>query len=389
VLGLNQYGIWFGSFEELTLNINDNSNFADSVSILETRHIDDLTINTYDGGDEIFLAATNLGATEINLGDGADEINIASVAGPTVINAGLDNDIMRVNYTSNGYQTFLNGISGILTLHGEAGSDQYEVGLSGLGSSTINIDDDSPVADPGADALRIYGTNDTDFFLFRPSSISSLEVDNDRNLVENGAVERVNYNADINAGVTVYGRDGDDFFVFDDTSSILTVFGDAGNDTFQVGQMFKSPRGSNSGLPVQDQFQTTLTTQGYLSNGISFPATLYGGIGEDNFIVYHNRADLFLFGEEDDDSFVVRAFVRVDPEDPKAPITNVNGGQGADFISYTVNSPVNIEGGDGFDTLTVIGTEFGDDFVVTEDGVYGAGLFVSYGGIEKDWWSWQ
>src|SRR6185369_10999817 len=69
--------------------------------------------------------------------------------------------------------------------------------------------------------------------------------------------------------------------------------------------------------------------------------------------------------------------------DPKAPITNVNGGQGADFISYTVNSPIQIEGGDGFDTLTVVGTEFGDDFVVNEKGVYGAGLFVSYAGIEK------
>ncbi|MCK9233366.1 MAG: hypothetical protein M0P04_11340, partial [Syntrophales bacterium] len=62
---------------------------------------------------------------------------------------------------------------------------------------------------------------------------------------------------------------------------------------------------------------------------------------------------------------------------------NINGGQGADFISYTVNAPVNVEGGDGSDTLTVVGTEFGDDFVVTHGGVYGAGLFVQYGGIEK------
>ena len=35
---------------------------------------------------------------------------------------------------------------------------------------------------------------------------------------------------------------------------------------------------------------------------------------------------------------------------------------------HAANAPVNIDGGDGFDTVIVIGTEFGDDFVVTKDG---------------------
>ena len=86
---------------------------------------------------------------------------------------------------------------------------------------------------------------------------------------------------------------------------------------------------------------------------------------------------------DDDDTFTIRAFVKVDPNDPKAPYTNINGGQGADFIAFTVNAPVRIDGGDGFDTLTVIGTEFGDDFVVNDQGVYGAGLFVTYTGLEQ------
>ena len=79
----------------------------------------------------------------------------------------------------------------------------------------------------------------------------------------------------------------------------------------------------------------------------------------------------------------MRAFVRVNPDDPQAPFTNINGGQGADFITYTVNAPVRVEGGDGLDTLTVTGTEFGDDFVVTDKGIFGAGLFITYAGIEK------
>src|SRR4029078_4885298 len=136
-------------------------------------------------------------------------------------------------------------------------------------------------------------------------------------------------------------------------------------------------------LSEEDWFETTQTTLGFLSNGISQATSLYGGAGNDSVTVYHNKADLAMFGEEDDDSFVVRAFVRVNPNDPKAPLTNINGGQGADFISYTVNSPVRIEGGDGFDPLPVVGTEFGDDFVVNEHGIFGARLFVNYAGIEQ------
>src|SRR5205085_10983920 len=71
------------------------------------------------------------------------------------------------------------------------------------------------------------------------------------------------------------------------------------------------------------------------------------------------------------------------PSDALAPFTNINRGQGADFNSYTVNTPVRIDGGDGRDTLVVVGTEFGDDFVITDRGVFGAGLFITYGGIEK------
>ena len=41
-----------------------------------------------------------------------------------------------------------------------------------------------------------------------------------------------------------------------------------------------------------------------------------------------------------------------------------------------------INGGDGFDTVVIIGTEFGDDFVITNAGVYGAGLNVNFVAIE-------
>ena len=101
--------------------------------------------------------------------------------------------------------------------------------------------------------------------------LAAIAVDVDG--VQTGEVERINYDGDINGGLIVYGRNGDDYFVFDDNSGITNVFGDAGDDVFQVGQIFQSRREANSGLAEADWFDTTFTTRGYLSNGVGEPAS--------------------------------------------------------------------------------------------------------------------
>ena len=281
----------------------------------------------------------------------------------------------------------------MLTLLGGPGNDHTQVGLAGAGNSLINVFDDVNHGSAGINTLEIFGTPHDDFFLLRANTIdhvamvASYQVDADKKpghgrILSSGR----NYDASLTGGLTIFGREGDDTFVLDDNLAPTTIFGDAGADTFQIGQVYNSPRDGtnpNNGLNTDDYFETTQTTQGFLSNGVSFTTFLYGGVGDDSFTVYRNKSELFLYGQEDDDNFRVRAFVQVDPNDPNAPFTNINGGQGADFISYTVNAPVRIEGGDGFDTPTVIGTEFGDDFVVTDQGVFGAGLYITYAGIEK------
>ena len=362
-----------------------------SPAALSYAAIEELELCLGSGDDILFVASTMVGTNNINLNDGNDEINIDSVGGSVTpvkngslkVFGGIGNDIFRANYDGSGKQTFLNGIHGELSLDGGAGSDLYMVGLSGGGSSIINVNDIAPAGDLGINILNVFGTNLADYFLFRPNVISSIELDLDRQPKVDGGVERINYDARLNGGISVYGRYGDDTFVFDDTSAPMTVYGDAGNDTFQVGQMFKSARDLAAGLAPNDIFDTLQTTQGFLSKGVGEAATLYGGVGDDTFNVYHTAAELFLYGEADDDTFRVRAFVKVDPNDPKKPYTNINGGQGADFIEYAVNAPINIDGGDGFDTLTVVGTEFGDDFVITDKGIFGAGLPIRYAGLDK------
>ena len=78
-------------------------------------------------------------------------------------------------------------------------------------------------------------------------------------------------------------------------------------------------------------------------------------------------------GGDGDDTFIIQAFALAGSTEDHRALTDLSGDAGADFIQYAVNAPVNINGGDGFDTVIVIGTEFGDDFVVTAHGVFGAG----------------
>ena len=270
------------------------------------------------------------------------------------------------------------------------GSDTYDIGLSGQPGEPITVADVINAGD--LNQLAIFGANAPEYYLLRANQtlgtgvVASYAADANGQPITADGVERVNYDGTINGGRTISGGAAGDTFVLDDTLAPTTIFGDAGNDTFQVGQVFQSARdGTNpdNGLDPLDYFATTQTTDGFLSNGVSFATTLYGGDGDDTFVVDHNLAELWLYGQDGDDTFTVQAFVKVNPNDPNAPFTNINGGAGADFISYTVDAPVRIDGGDGLDTVVVIGTDFGDTFVITDQGIFGAGLYVSFTNIEK------
>ena len=62
--------------------------------------------------------------------------------------------------------------------------------------------------------------------------------------------------------------------------------------------------------------------------------------------------------------------------------TDVKTGAGDNQVTYNVNAPVSVDGGAGFNKLVVLGTEFADHIVVTNQGVFGAGLEVTYRNIQ-------
>jgi hypothetical protein len=241
-------------------------------------------------------------------------------------------------------------------------------------------------------------------------------------------VERINYDTAINGRLKVYGLGGNDSFYVDDNSAITTLDGGKGKDDFQIGQIYgfkrdglERPQGvgntSGGSLTPQDVFATVATTRGWLSPGASQPLVAKGGTGDDTFTVYSNQATLRLEGEDDNDLFVVRAFALAEtvgscgtaanptPNDPTCQIrwinaddqiamprltngfstaaeTDIRTGAGNNQVEYNINAPVSIDGGNGFDKVDILGTEYADHIVVTSRAIFGAGLSVTYANVE-------
>ncbi len=296
-------------------------------------------------------------------------------------------DSFLVNVTALGAETHQNGVGALLAIDPQFGTNTISVYLTGKTNpesspvSLIDVHDSGPGTD--VNTLQIYGANNPqvgDQFLVRANFVAMLQLSGGQSV----AAERVNYDSTANGGVIIYGRQGNDYFALDDTSAPLSIIGGQGSDVFQVGQLYSTDNIHPQNPFDYDTLALTATTQGFLSNGISEPATLQGGIGADTFTVFSNLATLTLIGGATDNVFTVRAFALAgsQPDDTARKMTDIIGGRGINLIEYAVNAPVNILGGAGTNTVVVLGSELGDTFVVTPQGVFGAGLFASMTGIQ-------
>lgn len=301
-------------------------------------------------------------------------------------------------------------------IDGGSGSDEVTINtLGGDMSSRVTVfDSGAPVGD-GTDTLTVNGTAEADTFLLRAANVYDKTLENvntsladvEAQLAELEVIKALQLNLDSKPSrsfiaklnnddkaerVNLYDNleniivntlGGDDYAASDNSNAVITINGGDGDDTFQVGQLYNSPRDTDAGIDQYDVFDTVQTTKGFLSNGINAPMTINGEDGNDSFVVFRNLKVLTLNGGDGDDEFLVKAFaLEGSVDDPDRDLTDITGAGGADLIQYAVNAPVAINGGDGLDTVIVLGTEFGDDFVVTDQGVYGAGLNVNFAGIE-------
>ena len=344
-------------------------------------------------GDDLFdVDSTQTGLSGLSTVDGGagdDVITVETTSGPTVLNGGAGADSISVNAILDLPGT-PNGLAGgatrstanALTLVGGGGSDTYTISVWSAGSSRIVVADGSD--DGSSNALFVNGTESADVFLLRSGVVAALNVPltGTTGIQKSFAgAELITYDNKINAGLAVNGLAGNDVFALDDNSTSTVINGGAGDDSFFVGQMYGDT------VLFDGEFGAVLTntTRGQLTNGVSYATTINGGTGNDLFSILRNRAALQLNGEAGDDTFVIRTFLlESNPSGPDSDaVSNVSTGSGADLVSYVMNAPVAVDGGDGFDTLVLIGTEADDIFVISKDGLWGAGRYVSFVGIEK------
>ncbi len=341
----------------------DGGGSSDQINLWGHISADTVTMNGGDGNDFIIVNPTNSGG------------NVLDLDARLIINGGAGDDIILVDKLHS-LTTSHNGVRDTVDIDGGEGSDIVLVNITG--GSTDYLINDFDTGKSGTDQLIVNGTDDADNFLLRASQnpqgvafVAALHGDPVAN------VERINYNHSLEH-LTVNAGGGDDKVTLDDNWALTSINGGDGNDIFQVGQIFKSPRDAAAGVAASDVFETTLTTRGYLSNGVSYATTINGDGGNDQFTVFRNKAPLTLNGGDGDDTFTIRAFALEGSVD-----NSVTPGGGSNLVQYVLNAPVHINGGAGNDTVRVIGTEFADEIVVTATAIIGMGISVDYTGIEE------
>jgi hypothetical protein len=229
----------------------------------------------------------------------------------------------------------------------------------------------------------------------------------------NFPVEMINYDSGVSA-LNVDGEGGNDYFAVDDNSAITTLDAGTGDGTFQIGQIYglertASPSQGNLSESNVFQYAVVATTAGWLSRGTSLPLTALGGVN-DTFFVYSNQAAVSLQGGTGNNSFTVQGFALAETDaagnlvlpagctDPSlagcgpVPITtsgystaaetNVKTSGTSNQVTYNLDAPLSVQGGGGFNKLTVLGTPFADTIVITATSIYGEGVSITYSNIQ-------
>ena len=232
--------------------------------------------------------------------------------------------------------------------------------------------------------MAIIGTSGADEFLLRAASTALDQTATNGFVAElssGDVVDRYDYDDSIE-NLEVDGGLAADSFTLDDNAAPTHIIGGNGNDVVQVGQLYglsdcepdggpdsactivsdeDSVRGAAVGVvDGQDYFMTTVITRGHLSNGVTHPLIIDGDAGNDTITVFANNAPVTANGGAGNDNFVARAFIIT------ASLV-LNGDGDIDDFKYVKNDLLSIDGGDGTDTYTVIGTEANDGFIIGVD----------------------
>ncbi len=333
----------------ITLNIDDSGDTLAGTVTLTTSTLAGTVFGTGGSLEYANVATMNLhlgrgnhtvniqgmsNTVNIVLGNGVNVLNIGSNAGPIITDTNL-NDADTTLGDSVDTGSTLDSISGILT-------------FTGNGNNVFNLyDSGSPTGVDGAMTLNST-TNLPVITFLNTTTLSNLIVINLPTVVS----------------VNLALSQGNDIFAIADTftSSAATVNsggtapttpvvidGNGGNDTFVI-----------------------LDTHAIM--------TVNGGEGADQFYDFGNSAVLDMSGDAGDDTFYVYASINENTSNLDPGGSDASGNQ---VFSYRVNAAVNIDGGSGYNTVYVFGTQYGDVITINGNQVTGAGLDINLTSVQS------
>ena len=377
---------------------NDANESGESDTLIETRdanfwlsdtslRIDDTGLHDQ-FGDEPETFADVFEAVELYGLDGANRFEISNWSDSGLLDGykGGDTYILELS-TSVAGQQFFN-----INDTGASGIDSLQF-LGSSGPDTIQLDTVYvPAEDPDGkftDARWTeYGDHGQGLLIGHFNSTSTGY--DQKNLDDEDQLMQVSASA-LSAGdnyqvvnyftveqVTLFGGEGDDKFISDSTSAKIDVFGNAGDDQFYIGSVLET-----EDVLVEGQIVTIVKqiTDGAAFNGTAY----YGGDDDDYFEVNHNVADINLYGDNGDDTFLVKALLTIDEDgellDLESKTATVSGTFGEnsstgsdtstdtrevdiDTLVYVENANIAIDGGAGFDAVSLVGTVLSDTFYV-------------------------
>ena len=355
LLGLNEHGLFFSSFEEVAVDLGFGLDVADSFRFETSLGIDTLTVATHGGDDTIDIRVPSGTSTSFRLtgGDGDDTYDLQLAATPTSDDVDIWIDEIaspagdaddRVIIRGGAASEFFHADSRIETSFRDGVSSQWGVVEQFIDANT----DEYSTTDLGA---LFEGNTDA----ATADSLVNSDVRARLAAAPGAGLRTIHYREQTLDRIDLFAGDGDDVLVLDDTLAWAGIFAGAGDDSVFVGTVL-----GNATTTTADGREIVYVTE--ITNGVSYSADVFGDSGNDYLEVNHNRADISLSGGYGDDTFFMRSHLGLDGNQ----LATYQGialstGEDEDEILNTIgNGHVSVDGGSGFDSFALAGTAADD-----------------------------
>jgi hypothetical protein len=384
------------------LNVDDSGDTTNNTGILSEFQIaglglggaitygafEALTVRLGAGNDLFTIHSTHAGETSFNAGNGNDTVTVESIAGNTIVAAGMGDDTINVG---NANQQ-VSAIAAQLTVKGSAGSDTLNIDNSGAMTDSASILTDTQITGLGMAGHIDYGSFETlDIRLGTGSDTTTIRETHagTTNLNTSAGNDTVNVER-ISGETSVSTGSGDDTVnignadrTLNTITAQLNVKGGLGNDNLNIDN---SGDVADSNSTLTDSSLTGLNMPGQVNYGSFESVAVQLGAGNDAITIEStHRGQTILDTANGNDIVDIKAIDGT---------TLVSLGQGDDVATVgskdqrvsTVSAQLTIKGGAGNDVLNVVdaGNSINSTGFLTDTQLNGLGMQgeIQYSSIE-------